>query len=1304
MNKLREKIKERKILSFKRALVLGFCLVILFAAANLWASSFINALPKIISPAKAQTTSLYLVNINVTAITSTTATITWETNLPANSSLKYGLTDAYELTSTCGSCQATDLVTTHRLTVGNLNAATTYHFQVISATASETKTSQDRNFATASPSGGSDTTAPFVTYIKVDSTNTQAIVNINTNEETHVTVYYSLTPGVTQATPTYVAEDPDQPYRISHAPAFTVTGGTRYYYRIYSVDRNGNSSLTAEFDFTSSTSTDHVFSTGLCPGNVPLGACTADGNYCDVGTGTLVKNCEQCGASCAAGQTCRPGGECTNDPSLSGDPYQCNSSACYDAANQFTPSATVNCYASYPRCDANTILKVKRDRECAKWFTCGTAIDQNNPTTGQSEELCLNSAVCTSLGENGQCNSYVELPKAEMTYRTPAEISKIKYLTGSLNAGLDWQYQSGAPVIRGYYPWSAMEEVGGKISIENYNFENTTSPRAVDNDPASSSVLTYDIRLWPAWQTYADPVSETNPAISSEWDPETANKKDNHVLAVQQISALNQGAVVKLGAATSTGFQYVLSLKIKSSAPQEQKVTFALANNTNPGGSSPDVSSFGEYALTTGWQTILTRATAGVGGSVNYLRIYVSGGSLQTFYIDEVKIQPVLEAGSGVYLSRSCRLYPKEDSPACEYTDDNGITNKGWYGYCLERDPKNESLCLSWWPVDILFGESNLFGSEQTAGYTGRKPLYYCLESRGRGNYQPWGFQPDFNEAVSNWNIFNSRGWVRTATWDKIPSDLLDVYLYDIASIRLQTDPDNDHYHPRGSNGNPPYLGWTNNNQVDGWQADDLQFSNNYFWTMSNTTVSEDGHHGDWIRLQVDNKNMGDFDAALRIAFYFNRTTLKLELFGYVWAYNKNNVTHYSPPYLRIYMYFKDRCDKIVQVVDEFGNNAAWAETINSSVTPVLNLNYGKTSDLDPYGGAVTSSSDPTSWSLPLFAQDANDYTIGLGTPFQLRSGRPYACFGPCSQKVCSGGGKDGQSCHNNTDCLGANNTGQGLCVGVGSCFSTAQACTNDSQCPGDICIGGAASSRGAQLVNDAPAVADSYFAMLRLRGLFAKTYGFWRWDTATGHYAGVYSTPPAEIENPIFYSWNPPTDKCSGTTRQYSPTDLNSYCGYAPQIRNIKLGDGSSNTVKLGLDGGKIKLSFNTVVDSQQQPLKTFYIDWGDGNVDAIPFGYKSKDSPDSPHVYNHAYGSCRSASCTYVIKILAEDSWGWCSARPEGRTGSCEDISLEGNKARWDPVDSNACSGGTCIDGICTDGVDGGRSCGALTVELKD
>ncbi|MBI4414735.1 MAG: hypothetical protein HY566_00670, partial [Candidatus Kerfeldbacteria bacterium] len=145
-----------------------------------------------------------------------------------------------------------------------------------------------------------------------------------------------------------------------------------------------------------------------------------------------------------------------------------------------------------------------------------------------------------------------------------------------------------------------------------------------------------------------------------------------------------------------------------------------------------------------------------------------------TFFLDDVSLKPALNTATVdnpnptlpaharlVKLPRSCRLYPKGDAPGCEYRDAGGTNYKGWRGYCLDKDPKNENLCLTWWPLDVLAGES-LFGAQRQQGYTGRYPLFMCPEQEGgpsvldTGNIEVWGFENEMRIAVDTLTTGNN--------------------------------------------------------------------------------------------------------------------------------------------------------------------------------------------------------------------------------------------------------------------------------------------------------------------------------------------------------------------------------------------------------------------------------------------------------------------------------------------------------------------------------------------------------------------
>ncbi len=79
--------------------------------------------------------------------TTTTATITWTTAVPANSQVAYGTTTSYGSNTALNS----NLVTTHSVTLTSLAAGTTYHYRVLSADSTGVMvTGLDNVFTTAS--------------------------------------------------------------------------------------------------------------------------------------------------------------------------------------------------------------------------------------------------------------------------------------------------------------------------------------------------------------------------------------------------------------------------------------------------------------------------------------------------------------------------------------------------------------------------------------------------------------------------------------------------------------------------------------------------------------------------------------------------------------------------------------------------------------------------------------------------------------------------------------------------------------------------------------------------------------------------------------------------------------------------------------------------------------------------------------------------------------------------------------------------------------------------------------------------
>lgn len=188
-------------------------------------------------------------DIQVTGIDDTSATITWTTDRPADSVVEYGTTTSYGSTTTSAAG-----VTSHTVTLTDLDPGTTYHFRVSSTDADGlTSTSGDRTFTTTTT-----TVPPVISDVQVTGIGiTEATITWSTNVPASSLVEY----GVTTA---YGSTETGPGGTTSHA--VTLTGlepGTTYHFRVQSTAPGGTA-----------TSGDHTFTTGDEP---PFPEITIDG-------------------------------------------------------------------------------------------------------------------------------------------------------------------------------------------------------------------------------------------------------------------------------------------------------------------------------------------------------------------------------------------------------------------------------------------------------------------------------------------------------------------------------------------------------------------------------------------------------------------------------------------------------------------------------------------------------------------------------------------------------------------------------------------------------------------------------------------------------------------------------------------------------------------------------------------------------------------------------------------------------------------------------------------------------------------
>ncbi|PIR81180.1 hypothetical protein COU24_00020, partial [Candidatus Kuenenbacteria bacterium CG10_big_fil_rev_8_21_14_0_10_39_14] len=380
--------------------------------------------------------------------------------------------------------------------------------------------------------------------------------------------------------------------------------------------------------------------------------------------------------------------------------------------------------------DANLILKVDRDRVCDEWLYCNASVQvlDSKQKPPKWQDVCFSLGKCDALDQGGRCVSIVDEGQDQLgalTYDHPSEVDQIKNLSGYNKIGLKW---GESEIIPGYYPYSAMKETGTPVGIANGSFEDGST------------------RPWKA---------HNNGIISNFRDGA------NRVLRIKPNSitgAYSGGRLEKIASAVSNQSTYVISFRAKtdSASMDGQKILVQIG----PYGVNKDQytafkdpnnidKTIGYVTLRNYWQEYVLQVEAevlpaSITGPLNITFVRAPRESANdAFYLDNVNMKSVLDAANNYLVARSCRLYPTQNAPACDYYDQQANRDyRGWQGYCVETDPgyparqfSNQPMCLNWWPVDVIQGESNIFSDEKVAGYTGRKPLYYCLEAEGNAPY-----------------------------------------------------------------------------------------------------------------------------------------------------------------------------------------------------------------------------------------------------------------------------------------------------------------------------------------------------------------------------------------------------------------------------------------------------------------------------------------------------------------------------------------------------------------------------------------
>ncbi|MDD5032309.1 MAG: hypothetical protein PHR36_04710 [Patescibacteria group bacterium] len=351
--------------------------------------------------------------------------------------------------------------------------------------------------------------------------------------------------------------------------------------------------------------------------------------------------------------------------------------------------------------NVNQLIKVTPDRVCDQWLACRSYIKKD----AKSEPVCFDVGLCNSLDETGNCDNFIvsSQEKVSFTYNNPAQALAFGNFSGYSKIKNEQYYIDKA------------KQVGEAVSLSNGGFEVSGG----NGYPVSWSGASGD-----SWSRSKFAVLSDASVISLELGKDNFPPEGNNILKVGPgVEVASEELNVSAGAYILSF--YVDARKLTGSAGAKILIKPTASDNWLQIDDAPVEGGVIKYAL--------SNPVSFNYSSPKLKIILYSDGDSGYVYFDDIKIKPVLKTGDSNYISQSCRLYPEQDSLACNYFDSAGVVQKGLVGYCLEHDryPGSSDACLMWYPISKVKGE----GIEENAGYKGKYPLYYCTKIDSGNDY-----------------------------------------------------------------------------------------------------------------------------------------------------------------------------------------------------------------------------------------------------------------------------------------------------------------------------------------------------------------------------------------------------------------------------------------------------------------------------------------------------------------------------------------------------------------------------------------
>lgn len=963
-----------------------------------------------------------------------------------------------------------------------------------------------------------------------------------------------------------------------------------------------------------------------------------------------------------------------NERSVNGGSGLLSLSGAWNASASLNGQVPAACTVG--NCSANQLVKVRPNRVCASWLDCLTYVV--DPETNQ--RTCYALGECNRLNDNNECANFVKNSTVILASTTSDIVKRTGYS------------------ILDQYSLSGMKEVGLNTEAH-YDFE-AASPilscrqlGSFDTDCKFNQSLAVD-----------SIISSPNNAPT---DYPAEGKTYLRVMASQQISPHSPDAPISVQQNQDYYVNYLVNTKGSGlsakvwiySGDSSSLVPIATHVSSSPNGWERKVFKISGSNLNVESIRIYLGADT---SSTDERYVYFDDVNI------EPVLQVADDSYTADnYVAKECRLYPSQDAISCT-SKNSQVVSDGLVGYCLQHDQANKNVCLLWYPIDQIsaagkssrsaLGYQGAFPLNYCTEANGnfslvkKKLAYYrgvndeertchdwdcfypssdshCQDDEGFScpqGYKLFSSQYQYNDNHDDrchkdfWCIPHDRHarriyideisqdtsctWANNATW----------WIDAISSYRMLVNTPGQYVNGTAVGGGQ--CGYTRRVRVEteGWYVYDGLFANEAknanpairVYDYNRPTDDEDqlklffSSDTDKVYYPTCNKFVQLVDAAGNNKAWVGRTS-KSSYYPYETPLFFRSSTNYFGSACYIpnggecieYCSCDNRCDCIHGAEDceapcnQAGDCYARADVPADCSAPgaVLNPNafnlskYGRNRDSVPFGAATFPD------DFNIFNSEAVKFRTQYSDKIdqEVFAGRPYGCVNGQGTGCASLG-----YCSLNP---------QVICL-LDTTTSSSTSLVNQKSC-------GSANGTCVPLWNSSGITSVGYNSDYVLQNIFWKSFSGYKINAAGNSY----------ILGEGYSSVIDPAGPCANVDRHLSPqndgTFNNYWCLIYPRINNVKLinpmGALASSTPAAGYNvsnPGIYTLSFNSTIDTEQQPMKDLIIDWGDGSLQSLVNQDHHPETANPHKVYHYYKGDTINA----IIRIKVSDNWGtYCCSR---------------------------------------------------------